>query len=544
MSAAGRGGGWSAAPVDSDPVIVLIGFMGAGKTTIGRLLAERLGLPFVDSDLVIEHEQRRTIAELFVERGESGFRQIEQRVIADLLEGPACVLSLGGGACGSTRTRDLLRGHTVVYLHVDLDEALARAHGDRYRPLLGRPDLPELYGSRLEVYASVATLTSLTTGRRAEDIALEIVSQLTGTTELDGGRGVLVAPPGGSYRVHVGHGLIRQVGRLLPSLTEAQRIVVISGADDQTVREQLAAAVAVREWEVHQLTVPPGSSERPVKSLAMLGELASGLAELAVHRGDLLLGVGGEEICDVVGFLAATYNRGMPLALVPTTLEAQADSAVGGKCSLDLPEGTNLLGLLHQPALVVSDVELAAAGGDADYSAGLAEIAKHALLADRELLQFLTERGDDLIARERVAVTRAVRRSVEIKADIVTSDEREQGARAQLNYGHTFSRAFAAADPGQPGALSLGLMAAAHLAHRLGWLDASEVDAHRTLLRALGLPTNADFTIDQLEWALERDKKYRKGWRFIVLRGLGHPVTNAQPTRAQVAGALADLAAG
>ncbi|MFT4297414.1 MAG: bifunctional shikimate kinase/3-dehydroquinate synthase [Micropruina sp.] len=523
-------------------MIVLIGFMGAGKTTIGRILAERLGLPFVDSDLVIEHQQRRSIATLFDELGEPGFRQLEERTIADLLDGQACVLSLGGGACGSAATREILRRHTVIYLHVELAEALARVGGDTYRPLLGKPGLDDLYTRRLDVYATTASVTSFTTGRRVEDVAFEILARLTATAELDGSPGILVAPPGGSYRVHVGHNVLAELGRLLPELPDVRHIAVISGPGDEGPGARVAEAVAGRRAAVHHLRLPADAGAAPARSLEQVGALAGRLAELGVHRGDLLIGVGGEPTIDVVGFLSATYHRGMQFALVPTTLEAMADSAIGGKNAVDLPQGPSLLGLVHQPVLVVCDAGLAT--GRPDYPAGLAEIAKHALLADPELLHFLTDRADGITTGEPAALLHAVRRSIEIKADIVTSDEREQGARAHLNYGHTFSRAFIAARPDHAdGALSLGMMAAAHLSHRLGWLDAAAVDAHRALLTALGLPTSARFSLDELEWWLDRDKKYRDGWRFIVLRGLGDPA-EARPPREAVESALADLAAG
>jgi len=159
-------------------VIVLIGFMGAGKTTIGQLLAERLGLPFTDSDQVIEQRAGRPVAQIFAEDGEPAFRTLEHQVIADLLAGPALVLALGGGAAEHPGTRERLAAAEVVYLQVGYEQALQRVGGDPSRPLLARPDLVATYQRRLSVYAGIATLTVPTDGRAPGAIGADILARL------------------------------------------------------------------------------------------------------------------------------------------------------------------------------------------------------------------------------------------------------------------------------------------------------------------------------------------------------------------------------
>jgi shikimate kinase / 3-dehydroquinate synthase len=160
-------------------VIVLVGFMGAGKTTVGHLLAERLGLPFVDSDHVIEQQTGGSIRQFFADHGEPAFRELESRVICELVDGPEAVLALGGGAAGHPDTVTQLKSAQVVYLQVSFEEAKLRVAGDEYRPMLARPGLDDLYRRRLSVYDAVATLTVATDGRRPEAISQDVLARLT-----------------------------------------------------------------------------------------------------------------------------------------------------------------------------------------------------------------------------------------------------------------------------------------------------------------------------------------------------------------------------
>ena len=166
-------------------MIVLVGFMGAGKTTVGRLLAGHLGLPFVDTDHVVEAREGRTVPEIFATDGEPAFRDVEQAVVADVLDGPEAVVSLGGGACGRAATRDVLRAHTVVHLDVSFAGARERTAGDPSRPMLQRPGLEELHAARRAVFREIADVEVPTDARRAEDVALEV---LDGVAARGGGR--------------------------------------------------------------------------------------------------------------------------------------------------------------------------------------------------------------------------------------------------------------------------------------------------------------------------------------------------------------------
>jgi 3-dehydroquinate synthase/shikimate kinase/3-dehydroquinate synthase len=531
-------------------MIVLVGFMGAGKTTVGRLLADKLGLPFLDSDVVIEQRAGRTVREIFAEDGEPAFRALEHKIVADLIEGPGVVLALGGGAPEHPATRALLSGGpSVVYLQVGYAQAMARVAGDEYRPMLHRPGLDDLYQRRLDVYGDVATLTIATDGRRPHAVANDVVEHLVRAPRVPAGTStILVSCTGGTYNVHVGTGLLAQAGGLLPELPYTRTAVLITGLRHRSEADQVAQSLGrSRDLTVHLIEVP---ERQAAKDLAAVGSVSGRLAELAVHKDDLIVGVGGEVVCDIAGFVASTYNRGMPLALVPVTLAAQADSAVGGKASLNLPQGRNLLGTVHQPVAVLADVTTAQPGHD-EYRAGLAEAVKHALISGGALVRVLAEHADVLRDKgDPDVLASVVTRSVQVKADIVGRDEREHGDRLHLNYGHTFGHAIEqlGAVDGFPGgtddgeATSIGMMAAAYLARHQGRIGDDVVDLHRSLLSGLGLPVTASLDLDRLRKAWLRDKKYRDGIRFVVLNGLGRPEAGVLASGDDLSAALRDLA--
>jgi 3-dehydroquinate synthetase/shikimate kinase len=506
-------------------VIVIVGFMGAGKTTVGRVLADRLGLPFLDTDLVIEAREQRPIPDIFATDGEPAFRDVEQAVVADVLDGPEAVVSLGGGACGREATRQLLLGHTVVHLDVSFAQALQRTAGDTYRPMLHRPGLSQLHADRRVVFEAIADVSVETDGRPAEDIALEILDRATGH------EGILVAPPGGTYRVLVRRGVLAEVGSQLPSVGS---VLVVARSGEPALPTVLAGLD--RASTVVEL--PAG----PVKTLATYGDLAERAAEIALHPDDLVLAVGDEAVIDVAGFLAATYNRGVRWVVVPRSLESLVDSSIGGKVALDLPQARNLLGAVHQPVAVLSDPDGISPATDPRFGTGIAEAVKTALVADPADLDLLVESAPDVLTGKPKAIAALVRRAVATKARIVTADERQAGGRLHLNYGHTFSRAFEQVLHDDVNALPLGLMAAAHLARRLGMLDDAGVELHRSSLRAFELPTAGRFKITDLRPFWLRDRKFKDGVRFVLLRAPGRPEAGIPAADDVLTGALDDLA--
>jgi 3-dehydroquinate synthase len=275
------------------------------------------------------------------------------------------------------------------------------------------------------------------------------------------------------------------------------------------------------------VTVPPGELS---KSLAQVERLYDLLAKIPADRTTPIIAVGGGVIGDLAGFVAATWHRGVPLIMVPTSLLAMVDSCVGGKVGINHPAGKNLIGAIHQPVGVWIDTAFLDTLPDREYRSGLAEVVKDAVIADAELFGWLEQYVDRILARETQAVEKIITRCCEIKARIVEADEREStGGRMVLNYGHTFGHAFeTVAGYGtwtHGEAVAAGMICASRLAERLGMISAEVTERQIALLKRFGLPSAPDLTwpVDAILEVMQRDKKAVAGrLRFVLPTEIGH----------------------
>lgn len=298
---------------------------------------------------------------------------------------------------------------------------------------------------------------------------------------------------------------------------------------DENVRPLAAPlAEALREAGIEPTTaaVPPGESS---KSLDYAADLFDVLVGMRADRHTVVVAVGGGVVGDLAGFAAATYARGLPLLMVPTSLLAQVDSSVGGKVGINHPRAKNIIGAFHQPAGVWIDTEALGSLPERELRCGLAEVVKYGVILDAGFFADQEERAEAILARDPAAIRRIVARSCRLKADVVERDEREEaGRRAVLNFGHTVGHAIEAV-AGYGGrfrhgeAVAAGMVAECRIAERLGWIDGSVTGRVEALLRRLGLPTSCeDLTADALLEAMTRDKKNRGGRvRFVLPRAIG-----------------------
>jgi shikimate kinase/3-dehydroquinate synthase len=466
--------------------IVLVGFMGAGKSTAAR----ELSADPLDSDRLVELRAGAAVRRIFERDGEAEFRRLEEQCVLEALtkagEGAGGgVVSLGGGALGSQAVRDALRDHTVVFLEASLEDAWERAQGPK-RPLANdRAGFEQLFRQRAPLYAEAADVFVAADPKGLVSQALGAI--LTVGELADGTQLVWARSASGSYPVFVSSGGIGKA-----QLRPTGRYALIT---DSNVAPLLSDRFTDRIGEV---VLKPGEQE---KTVATCSAAWSSLARFGLGRDDLVYALGGGVTGDVGGFVAAGYQRGLRVVHFPTTLVAQVDSAYGGKTGVDLPEGKNYVGAYHQPSAVITDPDVLATLPPQERAAGMAEVIKTALIAGGELWERV-ERGDPVDAN-------TVRDCARTKLAVVAEDERDSGRRQVLNLGHTIGHAietatdYSAYRHGE--AVAIGLLAAI----RLSGADDLR-DRVAGILRREGLPVSATgVDADAVVDLVSADKKRR-----------------------------------
>ena len=468
--------------------LALAGFMGSGKTSVGEVVAARLGRRFVDLDGEIETGAGSAIAELFATRGESGFRSLEEDVARDVLRGgEPVVVALGGGAVLSERTRDDLASRAfTVLLDVDPETAWQRVAGSG-RPLAQAEDeFHALHRDRQPLYETVADAHA----RDVDDVLLA------------------------SAGVHVELGAIDELGELVPGDGPVELVADTHVSGIHGIRAQVA--LGARDVEQHE--VPPGEA---AKTPAVLERLWSALR---IGRDGSLVALGGGSTTDVVGLAAATYMRGVAWTAVPTTLVGQVDAGIGGKTAIDLPGAKNVVGAFHWPIRVVCDPSLLSTLSDEERRNGMAEVVKTGLLVGRSLWE--------LEDRE------LVRACAAFKSSVCVQDPHDRGPRTQLNLGHTFAHALeAAAGYSLPHgrAVALGLLAALRLS---GLTDEARI------VQDVLAPEPVRVDRERAWAALGRDKKAERGVaRLVLLDEPGRPRWGVEVPEPDVRRALDELIA-
>ena len=335
-----------------------------------------------------------------------------------------------------------------------------------------------------------------------------------------------------AYPVLIGQGLIGRAGELVAPMLRHPRTAVVT---DETVAAlhgpALVRALETAGLDVSVIAVPPGEESKSFEGLAHLSDR---LLALGFDRGDVVIAFGGGVVGDLAGFAAAIYKRGIGFIQIPTTLLAQVDSSVGGKTAIDTPRGKNLIGVFHQPRLVLADLDVLASLPDRQMRAGYAEVIKYGLLGDFAFFEWLEANGPAVLARNPQALGNAVARSVEMKAEIVGADEREtSGQRALLNLGHTFGHALEAetgfGDELLHGeGVAAGCALAFRFSARLGLCSGQDAERAGAAIRSVGLPASmaeirkAPFPAARLLEHMAQDKKADGGrLNFILARGLG-----------------------
>src|SRR6266571_1124755 len=537
--------------------IFLLGLPGSGKSTVGRILAQRLGVPLFDIDALIEQECGERIPSIFALHSENYFRACESRILAQVAQNQnGAIIATGGGIVLRPENRSLMAENGVrVFLSVDPETALRRLETQQAAALT-QGELPEirplLVGSNplatLETLLAArsawyeeADLACSTHGKSAERVAQEIIAQLIGFGYLHSHASlsplVRHIHIGAGYDAVVDWGGLGRLTQYLAPLQLPARIFLITDSDvgnlyAQTIMRNLTHA----GFEPFLYTAPAGEAS---KSQSQLSAIYDWLIEHHAERREAIMALGGGVVGDMAGYAAATYLRGVPLVQVPTSLLAQVDAAIGGKTGINHTRGKNLIGAFYHPRLVLVDPATLLTLPARERTEGWAEVVKYAIILDTTLLAQLEAQAEtlrDFSHPPAGLLCQIIARCIALKASIIEEDEREQARRAILNYGHTVAHAlenivgYGALLHGE--AVALGMVVAAAIAEQAGMFANTEVRRQNALLKALGLPTtwSGPIATEDILATMQLDKKVaNKQVRWVMPQHIGNVRVTTMP---------------
>ena len=527
--------------------IILVGMMGAGKTTIGKALAGSLDKEFADSDHEIQERTGVKIPVIFEIEGEAGFRKRESETLLELTKKRNIILATGGGAVLHPGNRQLLRQNgIVIYLRASVSDLYRRTRHDKNRPLLQTQNLyarlNELYLQRDALYRETAHIIIDSGKQGVRFLVQKLINKLLSldlnTIMLGDHRNIMQtitvdftsSAEKRSYPIHIGHGILQHADLIAAHLPQKRVAIVSNTTVAPLYLEKLQTALNKLGIQSFPIILPDGEAHKNWQTLNLIFDA---LLQNHCERNTALLALGGGVVGDLTGFAAATYLRGVPFIQIPTTLLAQVDSSVGGKTGINHPLGKNMIGAFYQPRLVLTDSATLETLPDRELRAGLAEVIKYGLIRDPAFFDWLEQNMHRLLARDPVTMNEAIQRSCENKAEIVAADEKEKGIRALLNLGHTFGHAiengmgYGTWLHGE--AVAAGTVMAAELSRRMKLISEGDVQRLRRIFTQAGLPVAAPkMPQEKYVQLMALDKKVESGkMRFIVLNRIGEAVMRA-----------------
>ncbi len=503
--------------------IFIYGPPGCGKSTVGRILADRLEIPFLDLDMEIEHVAGQTIQHIMKEQGEPSFRDLETAALEEAASSAASVIALGGGALLRDSNRACAESAgEVVLLETDLPTLLKRLKSESgQRPLLAgdmEEKLRTLLMRRKAHYESFI-LRVANISNSPETVAWEIQRRL----------GVFrVRGMGGGYDVVVRRGGSRRLGEILKERSLGGSVALVADSNVAPLySEQFVKSMREAGYETRLLTIPAGEHNKTFETIMNLWH---GFLETGLDRKSTVVALGGGVTGDLAGFAASTFMRGIAWVGVPTSLLAMVDSSLGGKTGFDLPEGKNLVGAFHSPRLVLADPDVLQTLPEVEFRSGMAEIVKHGIISDPALFA-LCAAGYEAVKNDLINL---VRRAMAVKIQVIEIDPFERGLRAVLNFGHTVGHALELVSRfrlrhGE--AVAIGMVAEARLAERLGLAGDGLSIQISEVLRGLGLPVEIPHGLPRgdILKAMRVDKKKAEGIvRFALPVAIGEVQTGVE----------------